>query len=113
MHNLPTWLTKYKESLSKEKLHHAYLLYGREGLGKENLITSIGNAILCESSNLVVCNQCKNCTLISSNNHPDFHSIQLEEGKKNISISQILNLRNTIYESSFLGKKAYILESLY
>ena len=36
MHNLPIWLAKYKESLSKEKLHHAYLLYGREGLGKEN-----------------------------------------------------------------------------
>jgi len=108
MHNLPTWLTKYKKSLSKEKLHHAYLLYGREGLGKENLITSIGNAILCENSNLVTCNQCKNCTLISSNNHPDFHSIQLEEGKKNISISQILNLRNAIYESSFLGKNKVI-----
>ncbi len=108
MHNLPIWLAKYKESLSKEKLHHAYLLYGREGLGKENLITSISNAILCESSNLVSCNQCKNCTLISSNNHPDLHSIQLEEGKKNISISQILNLRNTIYESSFLGKNKVI-----
>ena len=108
MHNLPIWLTKYKESLSKEKLHHAYLLYGREGLGKENLITSISNAILCGSTNLVACNQCKNCTLISTNNHPDLHSIQLEEGKKNISISQILNLRNTIYESSFLGKNKVI-----
>ena len=108
MNNLPSWLTRYTESLSKEKLHHAYLLYGREGLGKKNLITSICNAILCKSSDLVPCNKCKNCTLIKSNNHPDLYSIQPEENKKNISISQILNLRNTIYESSFLGKNKVI-----
>jgi len=108
MNNLPTWLRKYTELLSKEKLHHAYLLYGREGLGKEDLITSISNSILCESSTLMSCNQCKNCLLISSNNHPDLHRIRLEEGKKNISISQIFNLKDTIYESSFLGKNKVI-----
>ena len=108
MHNLPIWLTKYTESLSKEKLHHAYLLYGREGLGKKKLITSISSAILCENPSLVSCNQCKNCNLTLSNNHPDLHKIQIEEGKKNISISQIINLRNTIYESSFLGRHKVI-----
>ena len=108
MLNLPTWLTKYTESLSKEKLHHAYLLYGREGLGKKNLITSISRAILCESPSLVSCNQCKSCNLTLSDNHPDLHRIQIEEGKKNISISQIINLRNTIYESSFVGNDKVI-----
>ena len=108
MLNLPTWLSKYTESLSKEKLHHAYLFYGREGLGKNNLITSISYAILCERSSLTSCNQCKSCNLILSNNHPDLHSIRIEDGKKNISISQILNLRNTIYESSFLGRHKVI-----
>ena len=108
MHNLPTWLTKYKESLSKEKLHHAYLFYGREGLGKENLLASISNAILCESNNLTSCNKCKNCKLVFSNNHPDLHIILKEEGKKNISISQIIKLREKIYETSFLGKNKII-----
>ena len=108
MHNLPTWLTKYKESLSKEKLHHAYLFYGREGLGKENLLASISNAILCESNNLKSCNKCKNCKLVFSNNHPDLHIILKEEGKKNISISQIIKLREKIYETSFLGKNKII-----
>ncbi len=108
MHNLPAWLNKYTDSLSKEKLHHAYLFYGRVGLGKELLLTSIGNAILCESNNLTSCNLCKSCKLILSNNHPDLHKIQREEGKKNISISQIINLRNKIYESPFLGKNKII-----
>ena len=108
MLNVPKWLAKYTDSLSKETLHHAYLFYGREGLGKELLLTNIGNAILCESNNLSSCNVCKSCKLILSNNHPDLHKLQKEEGKKNISISQIINLKETIYESPFLGKNKII-----
>ena len=104
MHNLPTWLAKYIASLSKENLHHAYLFYGREGLGKKDLVTYVSNAILCENTNLVSCGKCKNCKLILSNTHPDLHAILKEEGKKNISISQIINLREKIYESAFLGR---------
>ena len=108
MRNLPTWLAKYIASLSKENLHHAYLFYGREGLGKKDLLTYVSNTILCESTNLVFCGKCKNCKLILSNTHPDLHVILKEEGKKNISISQIINLREKIYESAFLGKNKII-----
>jgi DNA polymerase-3 subunit delta' len=108
MHNLPTWLAKYIASLSKENLHHAYLFYGREGLGKKDLLTYVSNTILCENTNLVSCGKCKNCKLILSNTHPDLHVILREEGKKNISISQIINLREKIYESAFLGTNKII-----
>jgi len=108
MRNLPTWLAKYIALLSKENLHHAYLFYGREGLGKKDLLTYVSNTILCESSNLISCSQCKNCKLILSNTHPDLHVILKEEGKKNISISQIINLREKIYESAFLGTNKII-----
>ena len=108
MHNLPTWLAKYIASLSKENLHHAYLFYGREGLGKKDLLTYVSNTILCENTNLVSCGNCKNCKLILSNTHPDLHLILKEEGKKNISISQIINLREKIYGSAFLGTNKII-----
>ena len=108
MHNLPAWLNKYTDSLSKEKLHHAYLFYGRGGLGKRNLLTVIGEAILCENSKLVSCGKCKTCKLIISGNHPDLHTVQIQEGKKNLSISQIISLREKIYESSFLGQNKVI-----
>ena len=108
MHNHPAWLNKYTNSLSKEKLHHAYLFYGREGLGKRNLLIDIGNAILCENIDLVSCGKCKSCKLRMSGNHPDLHTLQIEEGKKNLSISQIISLRKKIYESSFLGKNKVI-----
>ena len=108
MYNLPNWLNKYIALLSKDKLHHAYLFYGREGLGKKTLLTGIGDAILCENNTLDSCGQCKSCKLITSSNHPDLHLVQIEEGKKNLSISQIIKLREQIYESSFLGQNKVI-----
>lgn len=109
MNKLPIWQEKYIDLLSKEKLHHAYLFFGREGLGKELLLSTLSQGILCEDTTLFPCGKCHNCKLVLSQNHPDLHILEIEEGKKNISISQILDLREKIYESSFLGKNKIIL----
>ena len=109
MNKLPIWQEKYFDLLTKEKLHHAYLFFGREGLGKELLLSTLSQGILCEETTLFPCGKCYNCKLVLSQNHPDLHILEIEEGKKNISISQILDLREKIYESSFLGKNKIIL----
>ena len=109
MNKLPIWQEKYIDLLTKEKLHHAYLFFGREGLGKELLLSTLSQGILCEDTTLFPCGKCHNCKLVLSQNHPDLHILEIEEGKKNISISQILDLREKIYESSFLGKNKIIL----
>tara|TARA_B100001029_G_scaffold65807_1_gene53409 strand:+ start:8557 stop:9531 length:975 start_codon:yes stop_codon:yes gene_type:complete len=109
MNKLPIWQEKYIDLLTKEKLHHAYLFFGREGLGKELLLSTLSQGILCEETTLFPCGKCYNCKLVLSQNHPDLHILEIEEGKKNISISQILDLREKIYESSFLGKNKIIL----
>ncbi len=109
MNKLPIWQEKYIDLLTKEKLHHAYLFFGREGLGKELLLSTLSQGILCEDTTLFPCGKCHNCKLVLSQNHPDLHILEIEEGKKNISINQILDLREKIYESSFLGKNKIIL----
>ena len=109
MNKLPIWQEKYIDLLTKEKLHHAYLFFGREGLGKELLLSTLSQGILCEDTTLFPCGKCHNCKLALSQNHPDLHILEIEEGKKNISINQILDLREKIYESSFLGKNKIIL----
>ena len=43
MNNLPKWHSKYIELISRGSMHHAYLFFGREGIGKEVLINSISN----------------------------------------------------------------------
>ena len=109
MNKLPAWQKKYIGLLSKDGLHHAYLFFGREGLGKQLLLSNLSQGILCEDTSIFPCGECQNCKLFLSQNHPDFHNLSIEEGKKNISIAQVIDLREKIYESSFLGKSKIIL----
>ena len=109
MNKLPAWQKKYIGLLSKDGLHHAYLFFGREGLGKQLLLSNLSQGILCEDTSIFPCGECQNCKLFLSQHHPDFHRLSIEEGKKNISIAQVIDLREKIYESSFLGKSKIIL----
>ena len=111
MNKLPAWQKKYIGLLSKDGLHHAYLFFGREGLGKQLLLSNLSQGILCEDTSIFPCGECQNCKLFLSQTHPDFHNLSIEEGKKNISIAQVIDLREKIYESSFLGKSKIILIS--
>ena len=91
MNKLPAWQKKYIDLLSKDGLHHAYLFFGRGGLGKQLLLSNLSQGILCEDTSIFPCGECQNCKLFLSQNHPDFHRLSIEEGKKNISIAQVID----------------------
>lgn len=72
--------------------HHALLFKRDSGLGTEQLLTAIAQGILClEKPGLQACGKCHNCQLFSAGTHPDFHPLQLQEGK-NIGIDQVREL---------------------
>lgn len=79
-------------SFAKQHGHHALLFKSDSGLGSEQLLLAIAQGLLClEKSGLQVCGHCQNCRLFESGNHPDFHRLQLQEGK-NIGIDQVREL---------------------
>lgn len=101
--NLP-WYSSKKKLLEENPNHHAYIFEGPKGLGKKIFTSKIAKGLLCSSlPNGTFCNQCQSCLLFDKDNHPDFHLIELEEKKKQISINQIRNLHEPLYESAFLG----------
>ena len=101
--NLP-WLNPYIDQLNEDNLHHSMIISGREGLGKLHLANKIIQFILCgNSKNLQPCNNCQSCNFLKEKSHPDFHTIDLEDGKKSISINQIRSFYLEMFESSFLG----------
>ena len=53
------------------RLHHAYLFYGDEGVGKFESALNYAKAILCERNNGTYCNECKSCKMIDQYKHPD------------------------------------------
>ena len=88
--NLPSWLQRHINIFDIEQIHHAFIISGSKGIGKSLLIESLSEKLLNNK--------------ISLENNPDFHNLKILDEKKLIGISQIHELRDKLYESSFLGK---------
>ena len=103
MSKLLPWFKQYLDHFDIESLHHAFLIGGKEGVGKSNFSLLLSQLILCKERNeFMPCDNCQACKLFISSNHPDFYIIKMEEDKKKISINQIKELKTKFYESSFL-----------
>ena len=87
---LPNWLERHINIFDYELIHHAFIVSGSKGIGKSLLIESLSEKLLNNK--------------ISLENNPDFHNLKILDEKKLIGINQIHELRDKLYESSFLGK---------
>ena len=69
---------KITRLLKTERLPHAMLLYGNQGLGKADFAITLANAVLCQqpTADHQACGLCKACQLLSSNTHPDLYYLK-------------------------------------
>lgn len=119
------------QSLKNDRLAHAYILYGREGRGKEAFAFELAKVLNCSGVEHKPCNECPSCVKINSFNHPDVKYIfpapaktaakNLTEilhqkmqnpflpidipGHKNISIDMIRELKNEAKYAPFEATK--------
>lgn len=79
---------------ARDNLGHAYLLCGREGLGKYALAEALARGLLCETRppDGQACGTCRGCVLNMSGNHPDLKRVSPEEERKSIVVDQIRDL---------------------
>src|SRR6056297_1193817 len=100
-----------KDSIKKNRISHAYLFTGNNGLGKSEMAEEFAQAIFCENNVADGCGECLSCKKFAHGNHPDFHKITVEDDHKNILIEQIRELQKEIsykpYESDY---KVYIID---
>ena len=91
---------KAKEMLRRavkgERLSHAYLFRGPEGVGKKTLARAFGNYINCrdQTTDQDACGSCTSCRKLKSGNHPD--QITIEPEGVSIKISQIRELKRAL-----------------
>ena len=69
----------------RQKLHHAFLMHGRAGIGKYDFALSFSKALLCpnKDSSGHACNECSSCRWFSDESHPDFRLISPEQESGN------------------------------
>ncbi len=68
------------------RLHHAYLFYGEEGIGKFESALNYAKAILCERENGTYCGECESCKMIDRYKHPDVIVAGTDERFRNAEI---------------------------
>jgi DNA polymerase III subunit delta' len=92
----------FNNALDKDKISHAYIISGPDGVGKSNFALSMAAAILCKGEKRP-CNKCSSCTKIEHKNHPDLRI--LENKGKTIGVDDIRNLIDEIYTKPYEGDK--------
>ncbi|TSC95419.1 MAG: DNA polymerase III subunit delta' [Parcubacteria group bacterium Athens1014_10] len=117
-----------QKSIKSDKLSHAYLFIGPEGIGKTKTAEYFAASLFCQETpsfsfssssrhdvmpatrgeeekarGFIPCKKCVFCQQVFKKIHPDLIWIKKEEGKKNISIEQIRNLRERLSREAFLS----------
>lgn len=80
---LPWFATRFERLSGRflaSRLHHALLLAGPAGIGKEMLANGLAKMMLCrQASSIGACGQCQSCQLFAAGTHPDFHVLQSDK----------------------------------
>ena len=101
-----------QDEIKQDRISHAYLFSAKKGSGKSKLAFEFAKASFCEESELDSCGSCLNCRKMDHQNHPDFKTISVLEGKSAISIDQIRELKKEIAYKPYDGDhKIYIIEA--
>ena len=78
--------------IASHRIPHAIMIEGENEDSNLRLAQYIATAAVCDGD-AAPCGSCKNCHLAAVGSHPDITYIESLEGKKNLSVNQIRDLR--------------------
>ena len=92
-----------KEVIASEKIPHAYLFTGIQGIGKTTTALALAQAVNClEITNREGCGKCLPCRQLVSGNFPDL--VFFEPDGRNIKIEQIRGLNRSLNYKPVSGR---------
>ena len=94
-------------AITGNKLHHALLLTGPEGIGLGQFANLLASGLLCHQPDDAgfMCGECKSCILFKAGNHPDLMQIEPEEEGKQVKVELIRDLVVFMQHTNQYGRK--------
>ena len=105
-------VSQLKAALRNDRISHAYIFSGPDGIGKRLAAINFAKALNCASPvSGSPCDQCPSCKKIASSNHPDIYTLKPKDDSMSIKIEDVRALINNIYMKPFEAlKKVCIIE---
>jgi DNA polymerase-3 subunit delta' len=96
-----------KSAMARDRIAHAYLFYGMEGIGKRAIASVFAGALNCDGED-PPCDACASCRKAAHHNHPNIIAIQAEG--QFIKIGAIKELQARMAFRPGEGKRVVIIE---
>lgn len=102
-------ITSLSNSIVNDRIGHAYIFYGPEGMGKRTLANIFAARLLCKDSiNEERCGKCPSCLLLENSSNPDFSIIYNND--ESIGVEEIRKLQSDIVIKPLYGeRKVYLI----
>ncbi len=110
---MPMW-QRFMEQVAQDRLPHALIVSGAQGLGKRRLVEHLATALLCHAPSTDpqrACGRCRACSQVAAHSHPDLIRVVREEGAKEITIGAIRTLvRFAGLKAQYGGRRVAIID---
>jgi DNA polymerase-3 subunit delta' len=111
MTNLAHWLKPCLQQIQvlkqTNRLSHALLIMGADGVGQEHLAREMVKGLMCESDQAAACGNCHSCQLMRAETHPDFRILDGEASS--IKVDQVRLLVKQINQKPQVGQNRVVL----
>ncbi|AEF92946.1 DNA polymerase III, delta prime subunit [Desulfotomaculum nigrificans CO-1-SRB] len=99
-----------KNAVQRDRVAHAYLFLGPQGVGKQTVARAFARVLLCDRPiDGDACGRCRSCQQMAHDNHPDLHF--MEPAGASIKIEQIRELlRKVQFKPYQAERQVFMLE---
>lgn len=93
-----------RKASAEDRLAHALLFAGPDGIGKCTLALAFAAWLSCEAGGGDLCGECAGCRQVAAGSHPDLMVIRVASGKKEIGVDRARDLKHFTQLQPMRGK---------